>query len=232
MNINLNDIIQLRIDESLEDFNTSLPARVISYNELEQTVDVQPLLSKNFADGFKMERPILKGVPVIFPSSGSCIVSFPVNVNDNVMLQFSQTSLDEWAESNANKSIKVLSKRQYHIMDAVAIVGLYNKHTTLKPNKDDLEIRYDTAKSKIALKKDGSITVSQNGSAKFAIDKDGKITLDGEVTITGDAIIDGVSFLDHQHAGVADGGTGSYTDSLSAPVTGLSGKPFVVAPTP
>ena len=177
--------------------NTSMPAKVISVSNLgsDQTVDVLPLVNDSFDDGTNVEFPPILDVPLIFPSAGGGVLSFPIAVGDTILLIFSQKSLDEWMESRSfgNIGFTPSDKRRYALNDAIAIPGLYTKHTHLKPNTTDVELKFKglnlkltasgnielnngPASSSAVLASSGDVTLS-NGGGSITLANSGLITL-------------------------------------------------------
>ncbi|WP_169819465.1 Gp138 family membrane-puncturing spike protein [Salimicrobium jeotgali] len=78
--------------------NTSMPARVISYDKTEREAKVQPLYKKKEVDRDPVVLPVLEGVPVLFQRyevDGIEKEYIPVvKAGDVVLLSFSQRELD------------------------------------------------------------------------------------------------------------------------------------------
>ncbi len=157
--------------------NTSIPAKVINIDNFseQQTVDVLPIINNTFDDGTVLEIPPILDVPVVFPSAGGGLLSFPVAVDDTVLLIFSKRSIDDWMASRKSDrgTFTPTDKRYYSLNDAIAIPGLYTKNTHLKPNATDVELKF--AGSSIKLQADGDVIVSAA--------KDGIVTAVGNATV-------------------------------------------------
>ena len=82
-----------------ENLYTSIPARVLSVSGYgdSQTVTVSPSISRTKMTGQVIGNDdiIIYDVPVINPSGGGGLLSFPIIVGDNVWLNFSMRSLEE-----------------------------------------------------------------------------------------------------------------------------------------
>lgn len=167
--------------------NTSMPAKVINTDNLDrdQTVDVLPMINNAFDDGTALEYPPILDVPVIFPSAGGGLLSFPIAVDDTILLVFSQKSLDEWMESRSfgNVGFTPSDKRTYSLNDAIAFPGLYTKKNNLQPNTTDVELKFNGMS--ITLQESGSLSIDNTPAGNSVVLDSG-----GDVIITaGSSII-------------------------------------------
>ena len=196
---------------------TAIPAVIIAVRSDEkQSVDVKPLINQVFADlEDDTEHPVLLHVPLIYPSSSTSAVTFPVHPGDTVMLVFSQAGTDVF-KSGDGTAQPPPDNRRFSIRDAVAIPGLFpfgsainqaSKHT-LPHSTNDLVVFHNlgtSAECELRMKQSGKIEV--NGSA---IDISSTTSVDGNFINTGNVTV-----------GV--GATGSFTTPLGQIVTVADG---------
>lgn len=215
--MNLKQVIRKNIDDVLDWAYTNLPAKVVEYFPETQTATVQPLINYTWEDGVVHEESVIADVPVMFPSAGGGIISFPVQRGDTVLLCFSMRSIDSWVEGDGSVSTP-RENRIHDINDAIAIPGIYPKQKTLEPNPDDVEVKFKG--NKVTLKANGDVVI-----------EGGKIELGegaSQSVVLGDAL---KSYLDtHTHNFVGLGpGTPGVTLAPVAPLppTALSDKVFV-----
>lgn len=188
---------------------TSLPAVVVSNTDFEskQTIDVQPLIGRLWDDKDYEDPPTIFKVPVIFPSAGGGILSFPIQIGDTVMLMFSQRDIENFQSSDGRLPQKPKTPRDHALTDAIAIAGLTTNTNHLRPNPKDVELKWTVAgetQSRITLRENNDIDIATTGNLIATVDGDttvnstGKITLQsqddidiiagGNVNITGTAI--------------------------------------------
>lgn len=179
---------------------TAMPATIVNTSTFatEQTVDVKPLINKIYDDGVVLSFPNILAVPVVFPSSGGGLLSFPVENGDTVLIVFSMRSLDDWLEGNGSIATPT-DVRTHHINDAVAIPGLYTKRSHLKPNPTDIQLKLikgGEQLSSVNLKPNGDmtidtqkdVTITATGNINLVSSSDINIGADGAVNITGATI--------------------------------------------
>lgn len=98
---------------------TMIPGIVKEYNSKTKRASVQPAIRRLDSEGNGISRPLLIDVPVVSYATGGMMIHQSINVEDTVMLIFSERGLDEfkeqWVESNATPG------RFYNVMDAVAL---------------------------------------------------------------------------------------------------------------
>ncbi|WP_418187323.1 Gp138 family membrane-puncturing spike protein [Aliarcobacter lanthieri] len=76
---NLKMFIESFIKENLDDM---LPCRVIAHNRDTNRVDLQPLIMLKTTDGNKLNRQIIKNIPVFRFGGGGFFISVPINNGD------------------------------------------------------------------------------------------------------------------------------------------------------
>ena len=180
--------------------HTSLICEVLKYDAAEQTVSVKPAVYQLGADAQLLEIPIIDRVPVIFPSGGNSILSFPIKKGDAVLVVFLMRNHYSWLQATDLGTQPPQTKRTHSINDAVAIPGIFQFKGTLGVNDLDPEWKYKYSgqkESRITLKSNGNIEldtdeqVNITGSAKVYI-QSGDITLDAPtVTCTNNLTVNG-----------------------------------------
>lgn len=190
---------------------TSIPAEVIKVETFtsEQTVDVKPLINKTYDDGVVLALPSILSVPVVFPSAGGGVLTFPIKKGDTVLIVFSMRSIDEWLEGKG-ESVTPSDIRTHYLNDAIAIPGLYTKKSHLNPNKDDVELKFInngevtsairmTPSGELVAKSKGNVTAtSEQGDVILSNGQNKSLTLkqSGEVRHhSGARITDGGNFI-------------------------------------
>ena len=119
----MSDVIKTHIDAMLIDVNVCLPAKIVSYDSATQYADVQVQLLQGLIDGNTAEYPIIPNVPVKHPraSGGQAFIHMPLQNGDDVILVFSQRSLDNWKTQGGMQDPD--DPRKFNIADAYALVG-------------------------------------------------------------------------------------------------------------
>ena len=193
------DIIKALIKKDRENLHTSLPGEIVEYDHAKRKAKVKPLIKFQKRDGTFLEYPIITGVPVVFPCSGTASIIFPINRGDKCLLVFAERSIDEWLFDG--RDMEPTIPRLHSISDCVAIPGL-QPFTQSNPAKEgNLEI--------------------QNGSQKVVIRQNGDIEVGGsniKELITREFF---AVFNSHKHNW---SGTGS--GITTAPLTGVSDVPL------
>lgn len=94
------EVITGAIDSKLLDLHTCMPGKVVSFDDLGQSVNVQPVIKRaiHSYDGelTHEELPIIHNVPIAFPGGGGYVMRFPVTAGDHVWLMFSEAAMSQW----------------------------------------------------------------------------------------------------------------------------------------
>jgi hypothetical protein len=179
------DVTESTIEAKIRsDVYTMLPAKVVSVENFstKQTISVQPLIGRLYQDGVNLIPQQIDNVPVIFPSAGGAIMSFPIQAGDGVSLLFSMRDLDNWEDSDGQEVLATPSTRHHSVTDAVAIAGLYTTTSNLKPNPTDVEIKF--AGSSWKMKPTGSVTLDVATDYNVTVGGNTTITSTGDLTLT------------------------------------------------
>jgi len=118
------EVIRVAVDNALNEMHTCLPAIIESFDATTQTAKVNPSIRRIVYNGDKIVIPPIINVPVVFPSSGGYSITFPVAAGDEVLLVFSERSIDMWLQSGGVQD--PLDRRKHDYSDAVAIIGLHS----------------------------------------------------------------------------------------------------------
>lgn len=191
----LSEVSQAAIDKALLSTWVAMPARVESYDYRTQKASVTPLLRRQDGEA----RPVITGVPVVFPRSADASLTFPIRSGDGVLLVFTDRSLDLWLGRGGE--VTPDDPRAHSYSDAVAIPGLY-PFAVQSPaeNNDDLMVRRGA--TRLRMKADGTVEIVSAGVTIAS-----NLTVQGQITATGDVVGGGISLQGHTHGGVESGGS-------------------------
>lgn len=175
--------------------NTAIPAKILNYNPDTQKAVIQPTITALLKDDRVIPYPELEDVPVMFPGTSKSMFTFPLEINDTVLLIFSQRSLDNWLSTRNSNPVNPNDFRKHDFSDAIAIPGLYSfprainhpdKHT-LTHNTDDLVIAHNIGsanENEVRLKEDGTIIISSGAGTKLTLNLDGTVALDAPTSLS------------------------------------------------
>lgn len=149
------EVIKQAIETRLSDLHTALPGTITRYDSAKQQCDVQPNIKRKYVTGQLVDIPVIPNVPVVFQRSEKAFISFPLKAGDQVLLVFSERSLDRWLVSGGQ--VDPADPRKHHLTDAVAVPGLYPFSKPVTASSDALRLRND--KSEIDLKPDGKMSM-------------------------------------------------------------------------
>ena len=228
----LGDVIRANIEFYLRHmFNTGIPAQITGIDDYEskQVINVTPIINNTYKDGVVLEYPELLDVPVILPSAGRGLLSFPVRINDVVWLSFSQRNLGEFKDGVGDEPAGLPFQRftpgtrsLNELKDAVAFLGGDTETSHLQPNPNDVELKF--ADSHIRLQPDGTIFIKTDKDLKVEVTENLTADVGGNATIdvVGDTVLTGGGKLDLDITGKVLIKSGSEIE-LEAPLITLTG---------
>lgn len=149
------DVIRTIIDQELMDLNVCLPGKVTKFNSATQYADVQIQLLQKNVDGSLVKYPVIPNVPVKFAKAngGKAFIYLPVKVGDDVILVFSQRSLDNWKTQGGMSD--PADPRKHHLTDAFALLGGSALPSSFQPSSPD-SVEVVNGTSKAVLHDDGT----------------------------------------------------------------------------
>jgi len=188
----LTDAFRQAIEHRLSDVHTCLPAQIISYDHTKEKASVEPLLKRKYRDG-KIDRlPIIVNVPVVWPRSGGCSLTFPVKKGDGCLLIFSERSLDKWL--SVGGVVEPDDPRKFDLTDAIALMGLtsFAEESDI-PNNENLLLRYQG--TQLVMDPSGGIRLQNDAGATLKLDGAGKCALGANGVELLDVLVRTLDFL-------------------------------------
>lgn len=111
------------VSESSYRIRCSIPCIVQSYDSTNNTIECQPAIRENIINSDNTTQyvnlPLLINVPVVFPHTGFYGIKFPLDKGDEVLVIFSDLSIDNfWEKGNIQNPIEA---RRHDLSDGIAI---------------------------------------------------------------------------------------------------------------
>jgi len=117
------------IDARVEQVNTCLPGKVLSYDPASQTASVRLTVKRPMrtdTGGTTTEPlPDLPAVPVVFPRAGDFVLHLPLKAGDGVLVLFSQWSTGEYHRTGED-AVDPGDMEHHGMGSAVCIAGLFS----------------------------------------------------------------------------------------------------------
>lgn len=159
----------------------AIPAIIQSYNPSQNTVEAQPAIRERLVmeDGSiqYLNLPLLINVPVVFPTSGSCSITFPISRGDECLIIFSDLAIDNfWTSGSIQNPIEV---RRHDLSDGIAIPCAISL-TRARGAGGTLKL----AKGNTTIDLSGNSIVIKNGETRISVDGTSTVMHAGTSTIT------------------------------------------------
>lgn len=194
---------------------TALPGIIQSVDNAAMTVTVQPAVKGVIVGQDGQQRvvslPLLLDVPIVFPSGGGFIITFPIQEGDEVLVVFSSRCIDAWWQSGGEQ--QAMEARMHDLSDGFAIPGprsIPNKISNFNNNK--IQIRNDSGLSFFEIDgpdNDGVINIQTPVNIRLqaaTIQLHGDVEISGNLEVVGESLLGGKTFSTHTHSGVTTGG--------------------------
>lgn len=147
-------IINDAIDAAQSTLQTCMPGIVKEVDLQRMTVTAQPVIQAHVrqADGGLqlVDFPLLRDVPLYFPSGGGCTLTFPVKAGDECLLVFSSRCIDLWWQNGGVQA--PFEVRRHDLSDAFALMGVRSQPRVISGiSADSVQLRSDDGTASITL---------------------------------------------------------------------------------
>jgi len=190
------EALQYSIDTMLYLLRTAQPAVVISFNETQNTVHVQPSIMSKMAKRNAKPLPELLDVPVSFYGAGGYVITHKPQAGDVCLLMASDRSLTRWKQ--AGGVIDPGERRRHNLTDSVAFFGLNHFAAAYQNIKEGIDIRTRDGQTSLNLTA-GQLALSIGGAPIFTA-SDGAVAFSVPISAP-EATIAGRVFTTHRHGG-------------------------------
>jgi hypothetical protein len=119
----LDDYLKEYLDYYFTQVHTSFPGVVTGYDSATRRATIQPSLKRRARNKEYMDFPLLVDVPVLFPGNKKWTIHFPLEKGDEVLVFFSERSLEAWKDVGQD-GIEDPDPRRFALSDAYCIPGL------------------------------------------------------------------------------------------------------------
>lgn len=152
-------VIRQGITNYMKDVHTALPGKIISFDSITQTAEVQLLLRRIFKGNKALDLPKLINVIVWLPRAGGFSITFPIKEEDECLVLFSERSLDNWfKQSNVQTPTDF---RMHSLSDAICLVGMSSEPKVIQEyDVENFQIRNEEKDQTITLLPNKDINVT------------------------------------------------------------------------
>ena len=217
----IHDTIRNTVDRLLMDVHTTIPAKVLTFDNVKQTVKVEVAVNRPTVNGKNIPAGTYHEIPMIFPSTAKWIVGGTIDPDDIVLLVVPHYGTTEFMSGDGVRTGDSDTVVRHDMNDAVAIPGLFTqtKPRTAIPTQDTTDSLYLAYGSDaLVILKDESVQLNL-GATQLTLSASG-VDVVGNLTVNG--IIQGtvvqtptVGLATHTHTFV-DTGTGAVGASVTA----------------
>ena len=218
--MNLTELVQRMIEQTLRELRVSMPARVVRYDASRQMVSVDVVQPEAMPDGEIVLQPVIVEVPVSWPRAGGAHLTFPINQGDTGLIVFADRDIGAWVSEGATGAPD--SKRTHSLTDAVFVPGIQGGGVSANANDVELQYRGST----IHIRQSGQVEVNAptvvvsagQTTINSATTNNGNVTINGNLTVSGLTTTGGLT-----SQGTAGGGVASFTGDVVADGISLKG---------
>lgn len=183
------EALRIAFDSFQSSVWTAMPGVVQSVDLDAMTCEVQPAIQGTIVDENgdtkNVDYPLLTDVPIVFPSAGGFIITFPIKSGDEVLVVFASRCIDAWWQSGGVKN-QAMEIRMHDLSDGFAIPGPRSQPKTVDSiSSTGLQIRNDAGTSYVEIAADGKIKLVSPGEIDItapAISVTGAVVVSGSLT--------------------------------------------------
>lgn len=141
---NDNTIYKRIMNEVMFRLKCCVPGVIQSYDPTKNVVEVQPSIRERMVSSegqvFFTQLPLLVNVPVVFPSTSTSQITFPINKNDECIVIFSDSAIDNfWLHGSVQNPVEI---RRHDLSDGIAIPCMLSQPNTPTGVSNEMTIKY------------------------------------------------------------------------------------------
>lgn len=170
----LDDLILRQIKANQKTLFTTIPAQIVEITKAPNggtLVSVQTGINYIREDNRTYEDNTLDEVNLVWPSSGGCSITCPVDVGDTVLVHFSMRNASTWKRSGSRgevlKPISPFMKRSHDINDAFAVPAALFFNDV--PAVDMDAVRVSSGVTEIRVCKNGTIELGEGATERILL---------------------------------------------------------------
>lgn len=205
-NTDMDEVIRTAMDALRASLWTAMPCLVEEYDDTKLTMTCQPTIKVSLrnSDGtFSwVPPPLLRDVPVVFPSGGGYAITWPLNQGDEVLVVFASRCIDGWW---ANGGVQLPSELRFNdLSDGFALPGPRSVPRSLAGvSATSLQIRSDDGNAYLELSPGGVVNIKAPGGVNI----EGDVVITGTAVASGEGTFNSIPVSTHLHGGVSVGGS-------------------------
>lgn len=141
---------------------TALPGIVLSYDAAKGTCEIQPAIKALIRNEVGVESwvnlPPLVDCPVVFPSGGGFVLTFPINPGDEALVVFASRCIDAWWQSGG---VQVQAELRMHdLSDGFVLVGPRSQAKRITgASSSAVELRNEANTTSVSIKPNGDVAI-------------------------------------------------------------------------
>lgn len=157
------------LNSRFDNLHTCLPGEIVQYyGHAERKAKVKPLIKLRNSNNQLIQIQPIDGVPVVFPSSKTFSMTFPLKKGDGVLLLFSEASMGNFLNNNIEQEADDMTR--FSLGDCIAVPGLWSFKNAPSPAPSDNDVIIKFHEAVIKLDAAGNITL--NGGTESYIKGD------------------------------------------------------------
>lgn len=140
----LSEVLEGVRESAAADVRVCCVARVVRWDSSKpRECDVQPVHKRAYlnedGDRTPEKQPVIPSVPVLYPGGGGFVITWPLQVGDEVLLVFSDDSLDKYLQVGGQSDIDTEDDRRHHITDAICIPGMGKLNQAINVSNNSMQ---------------------------------------------------------------------------------------------
>ncbi len=157
------EAMRLVLDGRQSTLWTAMPGIVTAVNLAKMTLSVQPAIQGTVfnEDGTStaVNLPLLLDVPICFPNAGGFVLTFPIAVNDEVLVVFASRCIDAWWQTGGIQ--RPMEARLHDLSDGFAIPGPRSQPNVVGSiSSTDVELRNAAGTVYLSITSSGKIGIT------------------------------------------------------------------------
>jgi hypothetical protein len=165
---------------------TAIPGIIQKWEPQKMTCDVLPAIQAKWLNDQVMvdvTLPLLINCPVVFPSGGGAVLTFPIKKGDECLIVIACRCIDSWWQSGG---VQVQQEfRMHDLSDGFVLPQVWSQPRVIQNiSTDSVQLRTTDGANFYELKEDGNVTVETTQNITMNAAQDVTINAGGKMHLT------------------------------------------------
>lgn len=150
---------KVAVESILSQVYTMVPAIVIRYDRVNQTIDAELAVKQPYKNGSEEQPTKVYSIPVVFPQGDDWVIASTLKAGDAVLVHFSMYNMENWLAGNKSKVYDAGGTLMHDLNSGFATPGAFSYDSPTRDNRFRDKFHIVKAHNYLTMDKDDGINL-------------------------------------------------------------------------